>query len=192
MLQHKCQAEYSLWLMPSADDAAWLDALIASAAPIFGTPPFRAHLTVQGDLAVPPETLCRVAEALASSCEALDLATAKVASSQHFFRSLFINLHANDAFERLRSLAARLTGTENGLSPFPHMSLAYGEPEHADSKRVFMTQFAARLCELPTVRIDSLALVLSSKNLPIENWRVLESFPLRLSGVSRSPLAPSS
>jgi hypothetical protein len=179
MAENKEQAEYSLWLMPDEDDAAWLDALIASAAPSFGTPPFRAHLTIQGDLAWPPEKLRRVAETLALSCPALDWPMAGVECSAHYFRSLFVRLQSNGAFASLRSTAARLTESELGLSPFPHVSLAYGEPQQPEDKRVFQAGFAARLSEKRTLRIDTLALALSAKNLPIGQWRVLEALPLR-------------
>jgi len=171
-------AVHSLWLMPRADDAKALDALIAELAPTFATACFCAHLTVQGDLATPLAELRDIAAALASSCPPLDWPLAAIAGSAHYFRSLFLEQSPNADFARLQSSAAALTRTTDGLSPLPHVSLAYGEPAEPASKPALLQHYAHLPSVMPTLHFDRLVVARSSKSLPIAQWAVLASFAL--------------
>ena len=171
-------AVHSLWLMPCADDAAALDALIAELAPRFAGEAFRAHVTVQGDLTTPLEPLRTIAATLASACPLLDWPLAGVAGSPHYFRSFYLELAPRADFDRLRSTAAALTGTTDGLAPFPHLSLAYGEPADPADKPALVQRYA-RLPDLrPALRFDRLVIARSAKSLPVAEWSLLESFAL--------------
>jgi len=171
-------AVHSLWLMPRADDAAALDALIAELAPRFGSAIFRAHVTVQGDLATPLEPLRTIAATLAAACPVLDWPLAGVASSPHYFRSFYLELQPHADFDRLRSTAAALSGTTDGLAPFPHLSLAYGDPTDPADKPPLLQRHARMLDAKPALRFDRLVIARSAKSLAVANWSVLESFAL--------------
>ena len=66
-------------------------------------------------------------------------------------------------------------GTADGLSPFPHLSLAYGTVTDATRRaRDELAQgFAAR-----EVVFDRIAVIRSSKDVPIAEWRILEEYSL--------------
>ena len=174
-------AEHSLWLLPCADDAVWLTAMIDDLAPRFGTPPFIAHVTLQGDSVLSCEALSTLARSLAQTIPVQRWPIADVASSAHYFRMLYLAFAANDDFARLQQGTVAVTQTRVGLSPFPHLSLAYGN----DSDRA-----AARARELGaplhgrTLTFDRLAVARSSCTLPIADWRIAASFAL-------CPLSPS-
>lgn len=171
-------AAHSLWLIPEAADGQRLDALIAELAPLFATAAFRAHVTVQGDLATPLPELREIAAALARSCPRLDWPPAGVAASMHYFRSLYLELPPHAEFARLQTEAAALSGTALGLSPFPHLSLAYGEAADPALKPALLRRYAQWFRVRPGLRCDRLAIARSSKDLPIAQWTLIESFAL--------------
>ena len=171
-------AVHSLWLMPCADDATALDALIADLAPRFAGEAFRAHVTVQGDLTTPLEPLRTIAATLASACPLLDWPLAGVAGSPHYFRSFYLELPPRADFDRLRSTSAALTATTDGLAPFPHLSLAYGEPADPTTKESLLRRHARMVDARPALRFDRLVIARSAKSLPVAEWSLLESFAL--------------
>ena len=168
-------AEYSLWLLPCADDALWLTAMIDDLAPRFGTPPFIAHVTVQGDSVLSCEGLSALARSLAQTIPVLRWPIADVASSAHYFRMLYLAFASSDDFARLQQGAVAATQTRVGLSPFPHLSLAYGN--HADRAAARASELDASL-QGRTLTFDRLAVARSSCTVPIADWRIAASFAL--------------
>lgn len=167
---------YSLWLLPVAQDRAWLDPLIGRLAPVFGQPPFVPHVTVQGDLARPLAEVCEVALGIARELPVQRWPVRGIERSVHFFRAFYLRFDRTDAFVPLLERAARLAGTRNGLSPFPHLSLAYGTLDDAAKAaqiEAIGTGIAAR-----TVAFDALAVALSGQRVPIEAWRLAAICPL--------------
>lgn len=164
--------------MPRADDAASLDALIAELAPRFAVEAFRAHVTVQGDLATPLAPLRTIAATLAAACPLLDWPLAGIAGSPHYFRSFYLELPPHADFDRLRSTAAALSGTTDGLAPFPHLSLAYGEPADPAVKPALLQRHARMVDARVALRFDRLVIARSAKSLAVADWSLLESFAL--------------
>jgi hypothetical protein len=175
-------AGYSLWLLPEPAVLAELTALVATLAPRFGQPAFMPHVTVQGDLAAAfaddLAVLCAHAEAMAAETAALTWRVEAVESTTHFFRCLYLRFADTPAFGALQARAQAATGTATGLSPYPHLSLAYGEAlpdpaEMAALKATLATRWTGRV-----LRLDRLALCRSSKDLPIADWRCVLTLPL--------------
>lgn len=164
------QVGYSLWLLPEIAWAARLDALVMQLAPSFGCPVFQAHMTVQGDLGVSQSILEAVLDSVKSM--PLEFELAGVETSEAYFRSFYLRLHDNPVFRTLQTQVSTQTGTGLGLSPFPHVSLAYGEPADPLVKSRWREVLAS--AGLPvTLRFDRLALVRSSRQVPIGQWAVL-------------------
>ena len=75
----------------------------------------------------------------------------------------------------MQAAARRCTRTSMGLSPYPHLSLAYGEP-HPDNDRlaaVLSEEFSGR-----EIVFDRLALCRSSKNIAINDWQRVAHYAL--------------
>ena len=68
-----------------------------------------------------------------------------------------------------------VTGTAHGLSPFPHLSLAYGDAHEAYAKQrqLLAVDYAEQV-----IVFDRLAICRSSSHVPISEWVVLEQLPL--------------
>lgn len=170
-------AEHSFWLLPAQADARWLDDIVATLAPAFGTPAFRAHVTVQGDIAADVGLLREQLRMQAGLCPPWRWQVQALACSEHFFRAFHLALAASPHFDRLCVAASAALGTTTGRSPFPHLSLAYGEPRGAQRKPALQARYAPE-CVMREIMIDRLALVRSSKDVPIADWRILDELPL--------------
>jgi hypothetical protein len=173
--------EYSIWLLPQEQDARRLDEVIGNLAPIFGIPSFPAHVTIQGDLNLELGVLRCATSALAEEFGVFDWSASTLAMSSHYFRSLYIALQDHPEFSRMQACATLLTGQDAGLAPFPHLSLAYGEPSTRVGKRELIDKYAGCGTGYPC-RFDRLAVARSSKNIPIGDWALVDVFPLRRAG----------
>jgi len=171
--------EYSLWLMPCAADAAELQALVDALAPQFGQPAFVPHVTIQGDLALPLDAVATYARQLAAACPVQTWLVHDVERRNFFFRCLYLRFAGNAAFDALQRQAQAWSGMADGLSPYPHLSLAYGEfdgqvqPQRLALFESLRARFAGR-----RLVFDHLAVCLSSKDTPIADWRCVADVPL--------------
>ena len=170
-------AEHSLWLLPSEDQEQRLATLVAALAPGFCGQAFGPHATVQGDLARPTDALLHDAQAMAARTPALAARVTALEHGPHFFRCLVLRLDAGAGFERLQSQAARRNASREGLSPYAHLSLAYGEASPAALAAAPLRAIERDWVGRPLL-LDRLAVVRSSKHVPIAEWRVLAAWPL--------------
>lgn len=168
-------AEYSIWLRPAIADEAALQQTIDQLADLRGGERFAPHVTVQGDLVQPLGELCRMLAPLARKIPAQRWRVEGVESSPHFFRCVVLRFAPCAAFKGLQAAAQAWSQTAQGLSPFPHLSLAYGEP-HPDNTRLSQ-ELAAELVGREIV-LDRISICLSSKNVAIPDWAYQADYPL--------------
>lgn len=175
------RVEYSLWLMPCASELAELTALVAKLAPEFGESAFIPHVTIQGDIAMDLDKLAAHTKALAAASPVQSWSVASVESRPFFFRCLYLRFPVTPAFKALQKSAQAFTGTASGLSPYPHLSLAYGQmqPRHQPLLDAIKARFMGQL-----LCFDRIAICRSTKDIPIQEWTCLFDYPL-------APLATS-
>lgn len=168
-------ARYSLWLLPAAADEDRLLATVARLSTLLQGPVFAPHVTVQGDIAAPKERIATAAGMLARRTPPQRWRVSGVEHTPHFFRCLYLRFGATPVFERLQAAARACTRTPRGLSPYPHLSLAYGEPHpgNAELARTLAQDFGDG-----EILFDRLALYRSSQHVPIPDWESLYTFPL--------------
>jgi hypothetical protein len=166
---------YSLWLLaePAAQDR--LVDLVEALAPRFGTRAFAPHVTVQGDLRRRLKDVTAAAAALAASLPVQRVAVRGIEQSTHYYRAFYLAFDGFDSFAPLIRRSAEAFGSDDGLSPFPHLSLAYGTLG-ADAKAAIARELAAGVPA--TLTFDRLAVSLSGKSVGIASWRVLQTFAL--------------
>jgi hypothetical protein len=168
-------AAYSLWLMPVEDDADLLEQIVAELAPVFGMPAFPPHVTVQGDLPLRLAAVTSIAVAVAGMARRQRWPVRGVETSEHPFRTFYVALDDADALAPMQECAAAAAGSRHGLSPFPHLSLAYGTLD-AGRKAALVASVGARLPK--ALRFERIVVALSGASVPIPSWRALESFAL--------------
>ncbi|MBP6502482.1 MAG: 5-dehydro-2-deoxygluconokinase [Rhodoferax sp.] len=167
--------QYSLWLLPRSDHEAMLVEHVARLSALVGGTRFAPHVTIHGDLPLSQDTLEALAQAIAAQVPQQHWPITALQAGDHFFRCLYLRFDDHGAFAQLQSAVLAQCATQDGQSPFPHLSLAYGEP-HPDNAKlctVLAEQFAGQ-----TIVLDRIAVARSSKAVPIAEWQVLAEFPL--------------
>ena len=173
------RAEYSIWLLPAAAHEATLAATVNRLCSELGGGVFAPHLTIQGDLALPLEELAAFTSELAGRVEVQRWPVTEVENSAHFFRCLYLRFAAMPGFEVLQNAVHTFAKTTDGLSPFAHLSLAYGTagPGHVQARAELADEFIGQ-----EIVFDRLAISRSSKNIAIADWQNLALYPLQRLG----------
>lgn len=169
------EAEFSLWLLPAATHEAVLLETIACLSTLLGGPGFAPHVTIQGDIALPRERLHLPLARLAARMPVQSWRVERVENGEHFFRCLYLRFGDQSAFAAMQKTARALTRTADGLSPFPHLSLAYADPDPGNARlcETLVDDFAAQ-----EMVFDRLAVCRSSKHVPVPEWECLAQYPL--------------
>jgi 2'-5' RNA ligase len=163
---------HSLWLMPSVEDGALLAGVLADLSARFGTPLFTPHLTIAGDTDRPVTQLATEIAAAAAEVAAFSEAVTGIETSETFFRSFYARFAVSAP---LASLKQRLDPLAR--EPFlPHVSLLYG-PVPAGPKAEAAAQVSTALTNRP-IRFDRLCVVTSGQDVPIADWRIVETVML--------------
>ena len=160
---------HSIWLMPAPEDAARLSSLVADLSGRFGTPLFTPHLTIAGDTDRPVTTLAEAIAEAAREVAAFSETVAGIETSEAFFRSFYARFAVTPP---LVALKRRLDG-EAGEVFMPHVSLLYG-PVPAGPKAQAAAEVAGTLTGR-AIHFDRLCVVTSGQDVPIEQWRVVET-----------------
>jgi Cyclic phosphodiesterase-like protein len=169
------QAAYSLWLVAERETQDRLTDLVAVLAPRFATRAFTPHVTIQGNLRRRLKDVRGVAAALAEGTAVQQAPVRGIERSTHYYRAFYLAFERLDAFAPLARGSAQAFATDEGLSPFPHLSLAYGALDD-DARDALAREVAA---EIPaSIVFDRLAVALSGSSVGIASWRVIETFAL--------------
>ncbi len=160
---------HSIWLMPAPEDAALLAGFVADLSGRFGTPLFTPHLTVAGDTDRPVTTLATAIAEAAREVSAFSETVAAIETSEAFFRSFYARFAVTPP---LAALKRRLDGQATEAF-MPHVSLLYG-PVEAGPKTQAAAQVSSTLIGR-AIRFDRLCVVTSGQDVPIEQWRVVET-----------------
>jgi hypothetical protein len=169
-------SEHSVWLLAREDQQTALRERVRALAPRHDGHLFEPHVTLQGDLPMALDAARALVDRLAAATPTLHWPVRAVEGTEHYFRSLYLRLDAGEGFERLRRDCVRSSGTEYGLSPYAHLSLAYG-PTRGDAPALRETLLREWSAE-PLV-LDRIALARSGKAVPIEQWELVHVQPLR-------------
>ena len=178
------RAEYSIWLLPAAVQESRLASSVSRLSSELGGAVFAPHLTIQGDLALPLEELGGLIAGLAARVDVQRWPVLDVENSAHFFRCLYLRFARSPGFELLQDAVQELSKSTDGRSPFPHLSLAYGDagPAHIQARAELAREFMAQ-----EIVFDRLSICRSSKYVPIADWQNLALYPLRQPDQDRDP-----
>ncbi len=179
--------EYSIWLLPEAGLHKRLTAIVDDLAERFGSVSFIPHVTIQGDLTVLFEVLTEAVQAVANEHTSQHWPAASIDGGEHFFRSLYVRFDESPAYLSFKQSMQRISGTDDGLSLFPHLSLAYGLTGAQKSAAMFAE--LGQLLSTPFC-FDRIVIARSSKNVPIADWESLAEFALGDAIHSTGSIAP--
>lgn len=168
---------HSVWLLAEAATESRLAASVRDLAARFASPPFHPHLTLAGDIEAERSVLERAIEDVADLCPACDGTVTSVETGATFYRAFFLKLSCPEALDAARERISSAARTGAGSPFIPHVSLAYGVPATPDRSRA-QAEIAAAWAGT-AIRFDRIALVRSADTIPIADWTVLRTWPLR-------------
>ncbi|MCV6546627.1 MAG: 2'-5' RNA ligase family protein [Cohaesibacter sp.] len=170
---------HSLWLTFDGPSQALLDQEIQRHAKAFDGPVFQPHLTLVGEIDWPLQKIQSICHQMVSDMETAlpDTFPIKaIGSGQGYFMSLFLSLACPQPWQNLREqLAANLSDQPLKIDE-AHVSVAYG----LDKARIhpaLLDEMSERLVG-QTLKAGTIDLVRSSRQIPIEDWKILQSFSL--------------
>ena len=168
-------AECSIWLLPAENQERQLQQTITKLSTALGGEVFAPHVTIQGDIDLPWTALTEPLGALAARMSVQRWSVKDIERSEHFFRCLYVRFGAEPMFDQMQASVQIFTRIATGLSPFPHLSLAYGEPQ--PDTAVWGDRLSAEL-KAEEIVFDRLSICRSSKTVPIAQWENLVVYPL--------------
>ncbi len=121
--------KYSLWLRPDNVHANRLDRVIRRLAESLNSPVFAAHITLCSPLYGTLDQIRPKLERLAEDFSPVDIKPLRYHWHDAFFRSLFIEILPTQALRNLHQHATNLFDTPPAEEFYPHISLAYQNPE---------------------------------------------------------------
>ncbi|MBT9290764.1 2'-5' RNA ligase family protein [Prosthecodimorpha staleyi] len=167
---------HSVWLLAAPEDERRLAAEVEVLSRRFGTPRFRPHATLAGDLPIDAARLASRVASVAAGHPALAAPVVGIETGAAYFRAFYARLAATDALTALHA-AVRIAAGTDPASPFlPHVSLAYGLPP-GPARDAAQAAMQAVWSGTP-IRFDRLALVRSADTIPIAQWTVRQDWPL--------------
>jgi len=167
---------YSFWLVPEPALEAELTKLVRALAPVFGMPAFAPHATVQGDLDLSADDAEMLARELVAGEAPLAWRAWGIQWTEHPFRTFFVAFDRADRFNALRDRSAKLVGSRDGLSPFPHLSLAYGNLPVRE--KIARSRPLAGAIDGRSMTFDRLVVALSGREVPVDEWKTVATIPL--------------
>lgn len=173
---------HSIWLVPAEPEFGVLHGRIRSIARARGAPAFLPHVTLLGDVAIDGETLAAVLERHAARLETQSLAVTGIRSGDSFFKALYLDLACPPELAAMRDALERDLPPSQTPGPFlPHVSMAYGCGDEGtrDAERLALEPWLGR-----DIGFDRLHLVRSAQCIPIDDWQVVDEFPLGFAGSS--------
>jgi len=165
---------YALWIMPEGDAYKLTNSYITKLSDAYDLPKFEPHVTLLGSVHSPDASTL---QALAHSLPPFRIRFASQPQYlDEYFRCLFLKAHETPELVATFSKASQLFGFE-GLTYFPHLSLAYGDLSVETKLEMIQS-----LGEIPEIEFEArhLSLVSASTGKPISSWKVVERFPLIL------------
>lgn len=159
--------EYSLWFMPSGELYDKFSGIIKDLSSKYGSPPFEPHVTLLGDVTLSRDETLAKAQQIASSTNSFTINLTSVDYLDSFFQCFFIRAEKTEPLLEVQRKAREMLGLPQA-EYMPHLSLMYGDlpPETKEKIRDEIgREFNVNL------DINSLHVYVSSKNVPIKEWR---------------------
>ena len=156
---------FAIWLVPCPEQERVLAAQIRELAGAWNATPFAPHMTLFSHEMQPRETLEALIREAATRFLPLSLNVSGIGQSEHFFRTLFLELEHDQALNPLFDLFYTGTGNLSAYRLQPHVSLLYQELE-AEPRRHLADAVQQHF---ETLRFDRLALCVPGD--PDRGWR---------------------
>jgi putative hydrolase of the HAD superfamily len=156
---------FALWLLPSEEDRNLIGEIIRDLAREFDALPFSPHLTLYQGITFNDDHLAETLERLATTLQPLDLRIRAVASSDLFYRCIFIDLIDEGNLGDITHSLMKSLQHQEPYTLDAHVSLLYKElTQEARSEVLSRIQFPGK-----TINFNALQVV--RPGLQSKGWR---------------------
>jgi 2'-5' RNA ligase len=163
--------------MPTGEVARTFAQRIERLAGRYAAPVFPPHVTLIGSRVVDEEEVLDRAQALASLLHPLRLRLTTIATTDAYYRALFVQVDLSAELAAAYQQASRLFPGNSETAYRPHLSLVYGNfsPE---TRQAMIQEIGENVAS--TFEVDALHLYLTEG--AVGEWQSIKAFPLRNEG----------
>lgn len=163
---------HSLWISPRGVAGDVFNAIVHDVSETFETPYFPPHVTLLAQVLQPQSEVVAITRELAGEFSPFQIELLAPATTDDYFRSLFISVEPGSVLLAAHGLAKELFRAPE--EPYmPHLSLLYGDLSEAEKRKVIARVGVGFPIGFAAEAID----VYATAGAP-EDWRLIESVPL--------------
>lgn len=166
--------KYSLWFMPTGAVGRKFSQLILQLAEHYSSPKFPPHVTLIGSIEAYEEEIIRKAQELASLIHPSLIQLTTIASTDSYYRALFVKVEPSTEVLSAYQQARRLFPDNQKTGYMPHLSLLYGDFS-VETKKEIIKKTGESFTE--EFEADTLHLYLTEG--AASDWQRIRTFPLQ-------------
>jgi 2'-5' RNA ligase len=152
---------YSIWLIPSKQDAKHLNTIIKNLAKKYNAPKFSAHITVYSGITSLDDAKSAVQLLNSPKIRVRKLG---IARSEYLWKTLYLRIKKDKKLGAIHKILARKLRTKYVF--LPHISLIYKKLDDTTKRKIIKT-----IKTKNSFVFDAVAIIRSSKN--VHQWKVL-------------------
>ena len=167
--------KYSFWFMPAGPAERKFSRLIVQLAEHYSSPIFPPHVTLIGSIDADEEEIVGKAQELAALIHPFSLQLTAIASTDAYYRALFVKADPSTALLAAYQQSRRLFPGGQKLDYMPHLSLLYGNFS-VETKKEMVKRIGESFTE--TFKVDTLYLYLTDG--AVGAWQRIRAFSLTI------------
>ena len=160
----------SIWLIPTPEDAQYLQAIINNLAATYQAPVFNTHCTLYSPTNLPALEIKKILEQSANNMESFYVKKATISHTENIWKTIFIELLSSPELEQLQQAVISQFPNGQPYEFLPHISLLY--KEMPDKKKDIIIR---NLQVKNSFKMDKIAAMRTGPN--VDNWATVVEIP---------------
>ena len=161
----------SIWLIPTQEDARYLQAIIKNLSAVHQAPVFNAHCTLYSSIDLPVAEIKKILERSAKYMKSFYVKKEAISHTENIWKTIFIELLRSPELEKLQQAVISQFPKGQPYKFLPHISLLY--KEMPDKKK---EDIIRNLQVKNSFKIDKIAAVRTGPN--VDKWETVVEIPI--------------
>ena len=160
----------SIWLIPTQEDAQYLQTIINNLAATYQAPVFNTHCTLYSPTDLPALELRKILERSAKNMKSFYVKKVMISHTENIWKTIFIELLVSPELEQLHQAVISQFPKEQPYEFLPHISLIYKEMPYKEKEDIIRN-----LQVKNSFKMDKIAAVRTGPN--VDNWATVVEIP---------------
>jgi len=160
----------SIWLIPTQEDAQYLQTIINNLAATYQAPVFNTHCTLYSPTDLPALELRKILERSAKNMKSFYVKKVMIRHTENIWKTIFIELLVSPELEQLHQAVISQFPKEQPYEFLPHISLIYKEMPYKEKEDIIRN-----LQVKNSFKMDKIAAVRTGPN--VDNWATVVEIP---------------